>query len=114
MHDNSFQKRDPLSPRADEPWGPGSLDPVQEYRALAHELQASFPDMETRHLDRMVAWEMAMYGGYSVETIQQAMGEASLHLAAGHVSDVHHYVTRTVDEAMQQGPSDDGVLGWGV
>ena len=115
MSDNTFQERYPVHAPAHEPWGPvGGLDPVQEYRVLAHELQECFPDAEPRHLDRMIAREMALYGGYSVAVITQAMLEASLHLAGGNVGDAQDYVDRTVDEAMQQEPTDDTVLGWGV
>ena len=115
MSDNPSQERSPVHAPAQEPWGPMvGLDPVQEYRALAHGLQECFPDATPRHLDRMIAREMALYGGHSVEVITQAMLEASLHLAGGHVSDAQDYVDRTVDEAIQQAPTDDTVLGWGV
>jgi hypothetical protein len=111
MSDNPSQKRYPV----DEPWGPiAGLDPVQEYRVLAHELREVFPDAEPRHLDRMIAREMALYGGYSVAVITQAMVQASLHLAGGNGDEAQDYVDRTVDEAMQQEPADDTVLGWGV
>jgi len=88
------------------------LDPVQEYRVLAHELQECFPDAEPRQLDCMIAREMALYGGYSVDVIAQTMCAASLHLAGGNVGDSQAYVERTVDEAMQQASTDDMVLGW--
>jgi hypothetical protein len=60
----------------------------------------------------MIAREMALYGGYRVAVIAQAMGAASLHLASGSVDDPQAYVERTVAEAMQQALSDDTVLGW--
>jgi hypothetical protein len=90
------------------------LDPIQEYRVLAHELQECFPDAEPRRLDGMIAREMALYGGYSADVIARAMGAASLHLASGNVDDPQAYVERTVDEAMQQASTDDTVLGWGA
>jgi hypothetical protein len=113
MRDPTSQARDPVLTPAHEPWGPiVGLDPVQEYRVLAHELQECFPDAEPRHLDCMIAREMALYGGHSVDVITQAMLVASVHLASGNVDDPQAYVDRTVDEAMQQEPSDDTVLGW--
>ena len=114
MSDNTSQEHDPVRAPAHEPWGPiVGLDPIQEYRVLAHELQESFPDAEPRHLDCMIAREMALYGGYSADVIAQAMLAASLHLAGSHVDDAQAYVERTVDEVMQQEPTDDTVLGWG-
>ena len=114
MSDNTSQEHDPVRQPAQEPWGPRvGLDPVQEYRALADELQESFPDAEPRHLDCMIAREMALYGGYSVAMITQAMLVASLHLASGHVDDPQDYVDHTVDAAMQQALTDDTILGWG-
>ena len=114
MSNPTSQARDPVLAPAHEPWGPiVGLDPVQEYRVLAHELQESFPDVEPRYLDCMIAREMALYGGYSVDVIAQAILAASLHLASGNVDDPQAYVERTVDEAMQQASSDDTVLGWG-
>ena len=111
MSDRTSQERYPVH----EPWGPmRGLNPVQEYRVLAHELRESFPDAEPRHLDRMIAREMALYGGYSTEVIAQAMLEASLHLAGRHDSEARDYVERTVDKALQQAPTDALVLGWGV
>ena len=111
MSNNRSQERYPVH----EPWGPMvGLNPAQEYSVLAHELQECFPDTEPRHLDRIIAQEMALYGGYSVAVITQAMLAASLHLAGGNVGDAQDYVDRTVGEAMQQDPSDDTVLGWGV
>jgi len=88
------------------------LDPIQEYRVLARELQECFPDAQPRHLDCMIAREMALYGGYNVDVIAQAMRTASLYLASGSVGDPQAYVERTVDEAMQQALTDDTVLGW--
>jgi len=88
------------------------LDPVQEYRVRAHHLQECFPEAEPRQLDCMIAREMALYGGHSVDVIAQAMGAASLHLASGSIGDPQAYVERTVAEAMQQALTDDTVLGW--
>jgi hypothetical protein len=88
------------------------LDPIQEYRVLAHELQECFPDAELQQLDGMIAREMALYGGHSADVIAQAMCAASLHLAGDNVGDPQAYVKRTVDEAMQQPSTDDTVLGW--
>jgi hypothetical protein len=113
MSDLTCQAHDTIQMPAHEPWGPMvGLDPVQEYRVLAHELQECFPDAEPRQLDCMIAREMALYGGYSANVIIQAMGAASLHLAGGNVGDPQAYVERTVDEAMQQALTDDTVLGW--
>src|SRR5215510_326246 len=113
MSDPTCQARDTVQVPAPEPWGPmAGLDPIQEYRVLAHELQECFPDAEPQHLDCMIAREMALYGGYSVDVITRAMRAASLHLARGNVGDPQAYVDRTVDEAMQQASSDDTVLGW--
>ena len=113
MRDPTCQARDTVQVPAHEPWGPMvGLDPVQEYRVLAHELQECFPDAEPQQLDRMIAREMAFYGGYSVDVIAQTMCAASLHLASGKVGDPQAYVERTVDEAMQQALTDDTVLGW--
>lgn len=114
MSDNTSQEHDPVREPAHEPWGPiVGLDPIQEYRVLAHELQESFPDAELRHLDCMIAREMALYGGYSADVITQAMSVASLYLAGSHEDDAQAYVERTVDEALQQALTDDTVLGWG-
>jgi len=55
---------------------------------------------------------MAHYGGYSPGAITQAMQEASVHLAR-HGGDVQAYVARSMDEAMQEDPFGDTVLGWG-
>ncbi len=113
MSDPTFQARNTMQAPGHEPWGPMvGLDPVQEYRVLTHELQECFPDAEPRQLDCMIAREMALYGGYSVDVIAQAMGAASLHLASGSVGDPQAYVERTVDEAMQQALTDETVLGW--
>ena len=113
MRNPTCQARATAQAPLHEPWGPiVGLDPVQEYRVLAHELQESFPDAEPQHLDCMIAREMAFYGGHSVEVIAQAMLVASLHLAGGHVDNPQAYVERTVDEAMQQALTDDTVLGW--
>ena len=113
MSDPTCQARDTVQVPAHEPWGPmAGLDPIQEYRVLAHELQECFPDAEPRHLDCMIAREMALYGGYGANVITQAMGAASLYLAGGNVGDPQTYVERTVDEAMQRAWTDDTVLGW--
>src|ERR1043166_4317895 len=110
MHDRTCQAHDTIQVPAHEPWGPMvGLDPVQEYRVLTHELQECFPDAEPHQLDHMIAREMALYGGYSVDVIVQAMGAASLHLAGGNVGDPQAYVNRTVEEAMQQALTDDTV-----
>jgi len=113
MSDFICQARATVQVPVHEPWGPMvGLDPIQEYRVLAHELQECFPDAEPRQLDCMIAREMALYGGYSANVITQAMGAASLHLAGGNVGDPQAYVERTVDEAMQQALTDGTVLGW--
>jgi hypothetical protein len=113
MSDPTRQARDTVQVSAHEPWGPMvGLEPSQEYRVLAHELQECFPDAEPRQLDCMIAHEMALYGGHSADVIAQAMFAASLHLAGGNVGDPQTYVERTVDEAMQQASTDDTVLGW--
>ena len=97
------------------PWGPlAGLAPVQEYRVLAHELRECFPDADPSHLDRMIAREMALYGGHSVAVIVQAMLEASLHLTVSSAVNAQEYVERTVGEAMLPDPTDETVLGWGV
>lgn len=115
MHDHVSQERYPTPEPAHEPWGPlVGLNPVQEYRVLAQELQECFPDTEPRHLDRMIAKEMALYGGYSVAVITQAMLEARLHLAGSNIDEARDYVDRTVAEAMQEEATDDTALGWGV
>ena len=113
MSDPTCRAHDAVQAPAHEPWGPlVGLDPIQEYRVLAHQLQECFPDAEARHLDCMIAREMALYGGYGADVITQAMGVASLHLARGSIGDPQAYVERTVVEAMQQALSDDAVLGW--
>jgi RepB DNA-primase C-terminal helical domain len=113
MSDFICQARATVQVPAHEPWGPMvGLDPIQEYRVLAHELQECFPDAEPRQLDCMIVCEMVLYGGYSADVVIQAMCAASLHLAGGNVGDPQAYVERTVDEAMQQALTDDTVLGW--
>src|SRR5262245_65745670 len=113
MSDLTCQARAIVQVPAHEPWGPmAGLDPIQEYCVLAHELQECFPDAEPRHLDCMIAREMALYGGYSVNVITQAMGAASLHLAGGNVGNPQAYVERTVEEAMQQALTDHTAPGW--
>jgi hypothetical protein len=97
------------------PWGPlPGLDPVQEYRVLAHDLQESFPAAPAWHLDRMVVQEMALYGGHSVAVITQAMLQASLHLANSQQDNARDYIKRTICEVMQQEITDNTGLGWGV
>jgi hypothetical protein len=114
MNNNTFRQCSPVSEPASEPWGPlHGLDPRQEYGVLAHELQEAFPDAAPQHLDRMIAREMALYGGHSVEVITQAMLAASLHLAGGSIDDAQGYVKRTVDAALQQ-EADNTALGWGA
>jgi hypothetical protein len=115
MRDNPSQEHHPRSAWTETAWGPRlHCDPVQEYQMLAHELHESFPGIDVQQLDRMIAREMALYGGYSAETIQHAMRQASCALAAGHVCDVDRYIARTVAEAMQPDPTDDLAFGWGV
>ena len=114
MRDDTSQERSPLHAQAPEPWGPlDGLDPIEEYRTLARELQECYPDAGAQHLDLLIAREMAAYGGHNVETITRAMLEASLYLASGHVSNAQDYVDRTVDEAMQEDPTQATGLGWG-
>jgi hypothetical protein len=97
------------------PWGPlAGLAPVQEYRVLAHELQECFPGAEPRHLDRIIAREMALYGGHGVAVIAQAMLEASLHLSGSSGDNAQAYVERAMNAAMQPGAAGDTALGWGV
>jgi hypothetical protein len=111
MHDNTSQERD----AAYAAWGPlDGLDPVQEYRQLADELREAFPDATAQQLDRMIAQEMARYGGHSVAVITQAMLAASLHLADSQVDEAPAYVERTVALALQQEPDDAPALGWGM
>ena len=115
MSNNPPQERSPNHTPAHEPWGPlAGLDPVQEYRALALELQECYPDAEPRHLDRMIAREMALYGGHSLAVITEAMLQASLYLRGRRVGNAHDYVERTVGAAMQQEPTDNIILGWGI
>jgi hypothetical protein len=111
MSDHTSQERYPVC----EPWGPlEGLDPVQEYRLLADELQESFPDAPPQQLDCMIAQEMARYGGYSGPIIVQAMLEASLYLAHSLVGNTQDYVERTVDAAMRHHPTDSTTLAWGM
>ena len=115
MNDNTFQEGVPVREPTQESWGPlPGLDPVEEYRALAHDLQECFPDATPQHLDRLIAREMRRYGGHSVAVITHAMLAASLYLAGDDEGDTHGYVHRTVYEAMQLKPTDDPALGWGV
>ena len=56
MSDFICQARATVQVPVHEPWGPMvGLDPIQEYRVLAHELQECFPDAEPRQLDGMIA-----------------------------------------------------------
>jgi hypothetical protein len=113
MGDHSSQKRYPTYAQACEPSGPGvHSNPIQEYHALARQLQEDAPDEAAHHLDTQVAWIMANYGGYTPAAIKQAMREASVHLAR-HGGDAQAYVDRTVEQAMQEDPYGDIVLGWG-
>jgi hypothetical protein len=115
MSDPAPQEHTSLQATAHEPWGPlADLDPVQEYRVLAQELQESFPDAPPQHLDRLIAREMALYGGYSATVITQAMLAASIYLTGGHFGDPQAYVEHTVAEALQQEPSAQTALGWGA
>jgi hypothetical protein len=114
MRDHLSPKRSSTSAHGWEPTTPQtSQDPVEAYRTLARELQECYPDAEARHLDLLIAQEMAVYDGYSVEAISQAMLAASLALASGTISNAQHYVDRLVDEAMQEDPTQDIGLGWG-
>jgi hypothetical protein len=62
MSDPTCQARNAAQAPALEPWGPiVGLDPIQEYRVLAHELQECFPDAEPRQLDGMIARATALY-----------------------------------------------------
>ncbi len=114
MHDHPFQEHASMPA-----WGcassgsGGKLDPVHEYHTLARELQIEGPETSAHQLDKQIAWIMANYGGYSPADIGQAMREASVHLAA-HGGDAQAYVERTMEEAMQEDPYEDTVLGWGV
>jgi hypothetical protein len=113
MHDPLFQAHAPTPAQG---WASsasgGQSDPIQEYRALARELQDDAVETAAYHLDKQIAWIMAHYGGYSPIAITQAMRVASVHLAR-HGGDAQAYVERTMDEAMQEDPYGDTVLGWG-
>ena len=113
MHDPFFQEQAPTPAHG---WAFSTSrrpsDPVQEYRALARELQDAAVEMSASQLDKQIAWIMAHYDGYSSGAITQAMREASVHLAR-HGGDVQAYVARSMDEAMQEDPFGDTVLGWG-
>jgi len=113
MHDPIVQEHAPTPAQG---WASsvsaGQSDPVQEYRALAREFQDNAVEMSAYQLDKQIAWTMANYGGYSPVAITQAMREASVYLAH-HGGDAQAYVNRTVDEAMQDDPYGDTVLGWG-
>ena len=113
MHDPLFQEQAPTpAPGWVGSASRGLSDPVQEYRALARELQDDAGEMSASQLDKQIAWIMVNYGGYNPGVITQAMREASVHLAR-HGGDVQAYVARTMDEAMQEDPFGDTVLGWG-
>jgi hypothetical protein len=114
MSDHTSQEHHPMQEQARELWASlDGLDPVEEYRRLACELQEWYPDAEARHLDLLIAREMATYSGFSVEAITRAMLEASLALASDNISNAQDYVDRTVDEAMQENPTQGTGLGWG-
>ena len=114
MRDHTSQEHFPSWAQVWEPTEPGTHpDPVAEYRLLAHELQACYPDADARHLDLLIAREMAVDAGYDVEAIVHAMGEASLGLASGTISNAQDYVDCLVDEALQEDPTQDIGLGWG-
>lgn len=115
MYDHPSLPCCPVPAPVSEAWGPLlDLDPVQEYRALAHELRECFPDAAPSHLDRLIVREMALYGGHSLEVITQAMCQASVQLAGGQVDDVQVYVARTIQEALHQAVNDETALGWGA
>jgi hypothetical protein len=114
MHDHTSQEHAPTPALVGEPTGPDTNpDPVAEYRLLAHELQACYPDADAQDLDLLIARAMAVEAGYSVEAIRQALLAASLALASGTISNTQDYVDGTVDEAMQEDPPQDTGLGWG-
>lgn len=94
-------------------WGPlPGLEPVQEYRQLAHELQCCFPEALPEQLDRLIAHEMLWYGGHSTTVVIHAMLQASLHLQAEPASDAQDYVQHSVAAALQPEPGDSRALGW--
>ena len=114
MHDHLSQEHSPTPAPVWEPTGSETTpDPVAEYRLLACELQECYPDADARHLDLLIAREMAAYAGYSGEAIRQALRVASLALASGTISNAQDYVDGTVDEALQEDPTQDIGLGWG-
>jgi hypothetical protein len=114
MHDRPFQEHTPSPAQG---WASsasgGKPDPVQEYHALACELQADDLETSPHQLDKQIAWIMAHYDGYSPAAIAQAMREASVHLAH-YGGDAQAYVERTIDEAMQEDPYEGTALGWGA
>lgn len=114
MHHHSSEERPRTRVHACTPLEPISHpDPVDEYRALARELQEDALVTTAHQLDKQIAWIMANYGGYTPAAIAQAMREASVYLAhAG--GDAHAYVERTVAEAMQEDVWSDTALGWGA
>jgi hypothetical protein len=115
MRDPAPQEHASFQAPAHEPWGPlPDLDPVQEYRVLAEELQESFPDAQPQHLDVMIAREMALYGGHSAAVITRAMLAASVYLTGSNPGDPQAYVEHRVAEALQQEPSPQTALGWGA
>ena len=114
MHDHTSQEHAPTSAPVGEPRGPETNpDPVAEYRLLAHELQACYPEADAQDLDLLIARVMAVDAGYSVEAIRQALLAASLALASGTISNAQDYVEGTVNEAIQADPTQDTGLGWG-
>ena len=114
MHDHLSQEHSPTPAPVWKPTGPETnSDPVTEYRLLARELQECYPDVGAQYLDLLIAREMAAYAGYSVEAIRQALLAASLALASGTISNAQDYVDGTVDEAVQEDPTQDTGLGWG-
>jgi hypothetical protein len=114
MPDNTSPERHRIYGQDGEPLAPPEgIDPVEQYRLLAHELQECYPDAEARHLDLLVAREMRTYCGYNAEAITRAMLEASLYLASGNDSNPRDYVDGTVDEAMQEDPTQNTGIGWG-
>ena len=114
MHDYPFQEHAPMLAQGWASSGSGGKpDPVQEYHALARELQADDLETSAHQRDKQIAWIMAHYGGYSPAAIAQAMREASVHLAH-YGGDPQAYVERTIAKAMQEDPYEDTALGWGA
>ena len=100
-------------PPALEAWGPlPGLDPVQEYRVLAQELQACFPKASPQQLDCMIVHEMLSYGGHSRAVVMQAMLQASLSLTAQTQQEAQQYVQDLLTQALEHEVSDKAILGW--